>query len=117
MYSKALPVSDTDSSECESCWAEPHDGVFCNVVECNDTTTSRRPAERRKMSLSLERKEKDGREKKKKSPLKVLMCGLAVDQPLYAKSLCELKCTYFITHPAKQDASHLAAVCLQSGRV
>lgn len=63
-FAQQSPVSDTDSNERESYWIEPHDRVLCNVVECNDTTTSSRPAERRKMSLSGERKEKDRRRKK-----------------------------------------------------
>lgn len=58
-------VNDTDSNEPERCWTKPCDRVFGNVVECNNTnTTSRHPTERRKMSLSGERKEKDRRRKK-----------------------------------------------------
>lgn len=108
LYSKALPVGDTDSNKRESCWIEPRDGVFCNVVECNDTTTSSRPAERRKVSLSQERKEKDRR--KKKSPLKVLMCGLAVDRLFFAKSV-QIKMHLF-HHTPSEAASQLPGCCL-----
>lgn len=104
-------VNDTDSNERERCWTKPCDRVFGNVVECNNTTTtSRHPTERRKMSLSGERKEKDRR--RKKSPLKVLMCCLAGDLLFAAKFLRRLKCTYSIKCPAKQPASYMAAVCL-----
>lgn len=67
------------------------------------------------MSLSGERKEKDRR--KKKSPLKVLMCCLAEDLLFAAKSLYRLKCTYSIKHPVKLPASYLAAICLQGGEI
>lgn len=115
LHSKALSVILTATSV-KAVGLSPHDRVLCNVVQCNDTTTSSRPTERRKMSLSGERKEKD-RRRRKKSPLKVLMCCLAVDLLFAAKSLHRLKCTYSIKHPAKQPASYLAAVCLQGERI
>lgn len=62
------------------------------------------------MSLSGEGKEKD---KKKKSPLSVLMCSLAVGQLFAAKALHRLKCSYSIKHPLKPPASYLAAICLR----
>lgn len=89
------PVSDIDSNKHESCWTEPHDRVLCNGVECNDSATCSHPTERRKMSLSGERKEKD--RIKKKCPLKVW--SLALYLLFTAKFLYRLKRTYSINIP------------------
>lgn len=47
-----LVTGDTTATGMKVVGLSAHDRVLCNVVECNDTTTSSRPTGRRKMSLS-----------------------------------------------------------------
>lgn len=76
------PISDIDSNKHESCWTEPHDRVLCNGVECNDSATCSHPTERRKMSLSGERKEKDRIKKNALSKFEVWLC-ICFSQPSF----------------------------------
>lgn len=108
------PVSDIDSNKHESCWTEPHDRVLCNGVECNDSATCSHPTERRKMSLSGERKEKD-RIFKKKKPSQSLKFGSV--SAFRSQVSVQIKTHLFHQHPAKQPATYPAAVCLQGGRI